>query len=65
VILWRMFTGGVLGMVLAVAAVWALSLTVIEASLAGGGLAVAGLIVGGVLDVRADGRQDTTKGKRQ
>jgi hypothetical protein len=55
----------VLGMLLAVAVVWALSLTVIEASLAGGGLAVAGLIAGGLLDLRAGERQDTAKGKRR
>jgi len=64
-ILWRMLAGGVLGAVLAVVvcAVW--PVTVVEASLAGGVLAVAGLAVGAVLDVRADGRRDAAKGRRR
>jgi hypothetical protein len=62
--LWRTLAGGVLGAALAVA-VCVSPVTVLEASLAGGALPVAGFIVGGVLDVRADGRRNAAKGRRR
>jgi hypothetical protein len=64
-LLWRVLGGGVLGGALAVAVCVVWPVTVIEASMAGVVLTMAGIAAGAVLDVRADRRRDTAKGGRR